>query len=128
LACISCHLRPFQWHTYTIPSIPLALSGHMSIIQYNRNCYFSAMDKCRYMIESVSFAVLQSYFDHTSLVGTVCYTNVFMNVLSASSCHLEVIVWSWKANDIHILLPITAINMALSTAIFLPSRMKKTEI
>jgi hypothetical protein len=44
------------------------------------------------MIESVSFAVLRSYLVHTSLVGTVCYTNVFRNVLSASSYHLEVIV------------------------------------
>jgi hypothetical protein len=57
---------------------PLTLSGQMSIC--NRNRYSSAMDKCRYMIESVSFAVLRSYFVHISLFGTVCYTNVFRNV------------------------------------------------
>jgi hypothetical protein len=63
--------------------ILLILSGQMSI--HNRSQYSSAMDKCQYMIESVSFTVLWSYFVHTSLVGTVCYTNVFRNVFSASS-------------------------------------------
>jgi hypothetical protein len=68
----------------------LTLSRQMSI--YNRNVYSSAMDRCRHMITSVPFTVLRSYFIHTLLVGTVCYTNIFMNVLSASSCHLEVTV------------------------------------
>jgi hypothetical protein len=68
----------------------LTLSGQMSI--YNRNRYSSAMDKCRYMIEIVSFAVLRSYFIRTLVVGTVCYTNVFRNGFPPSSCHLEVIV------------------------------------
>jgi hypothetical protein len=31
------------------------------------------------MFDNVSFAFLWSYFDHTSLVGTVYYTSVFMN-------------------------------------------------
>jgi hypothetical protein len=52
-----------------LPKEILNLSGHMPI--YNQNGYFSALDRCRYMIESVSFAVFQSYFNHTSLVGTV---------------------------------------------------------
>jgi hypothetical protein len=72
----------------------LTLSGQLLI--YNRNRYPSAMDKCWYMINRVYFAVLRSYFVHTSLVGTVCYTNVFRVVFSASSCHLEAMVWtSW---------------------------------
>jgi hypothetical protein len=95
-------------------SSSLTLSGQMSI--HNRNWYSSTMVKGRYMIESVSFMVLWSYFVHTSLVGTVCYKNVFRNVLSASSSHLEVIVCtSWEANALETLLHVSAIGMALRT-------------
>jgi hypothetical protein len=52
-----------------------------------------------------------------------------MKVLSASSCHLEVIVrTSREANAIHILLHISAISMALRTGMLLPSRMKNGNI
>jgi hypothetical protein len=68
----------------------LTLSRQMSI--YNRHGDCASIDKCRYTIDSVCFMFLQSYFDHTSLIGAVYYTNIFMNVLSASFCHLDVII------------------------------------
>jgi hypothetical protein len=49
-------------------------------------------DGCRVLFARVCFAVLRSYFDHTALAGRVCDTNVFVNVFSASSCHLEATV------------------------------------
>jgi hypothetical protein len=82
----------------------LTLSRQMSI--YNQNWYSSTMVKSRYIIECVPFTVLRSYFVHTSLGGTACYTNVSRN---ASSCHLEVIVCtSWEANAPQTLLRVSA--------------------
>jgi hypothetical protein len=96
---------------------------------YNWNCYFPPMDKCQCMIKSASFEVLRSYFDHTLLVGTVCYTNVFMNVLSASFCHREVIIWnSWGVIAIYILLRFSVSNISSLLGTRVPSGMKKTEI
>jgi hypothetical protein len=59
---------------------------------YDQRGECASMDKCRYTIDKVCFMFLWSYFDHTSLVGTVNYTNASMNVLSASLCHLEIII------------------------------------
>jgi hypothetical protein len=64
----------------------LTLSGHMLI--YNRHGDSVSTDECWYMFDKVSFAVLQSYVDHMSLLATVFCANTFMNVLSAF-CHLE---------------------------------------
>jgi hypothetical protein len=58
-----------------------------------------------------------------ALYAIPTYSGMFF---STTSCHLEEIVQIFReANAIHILLRISAINMALRTAIFLPSRMKK---
>jgi hypothetical protein len=87
------------------------------------------MDECQYMIDKVCFLFLRSYFDHTSLVHSADYTNTCMNDLSASFCHLEVIIWTPSGtNAIYILLHISLINMALHRGRLLPSCIKKGNI
>jgi hypothetical protein len=66
--------NPFRSHVNIKSKLLLSSHGQRSI--YVRKC----------------FAFLQLYFNQTSLVGTVYYTNIFVNVSSASCCHLEVII------------------------------------
>jgi hypothetical protein len=76
------------------------------------------------MIES-SRVTFRSYFSRWHC------TNIFRNVLSASSCHLEVIVCtSWEANALHFrplqtLLHVSVIGVALWTVRILPARMRR---
>jgi hypothetical protein len=51
----------------------LALSRQTSI--YNRHGDCASIGKCRCTLDNVCFVFLRSYFDHTSLVGTIDYTN-----------------------------------------------------
>jgi hypothetical protein len=105
----------------------LALSCHISI--YTWNFYFPPTDKGRYMTENDSFAFLWSYFDLNSLVGTAFYTNVFMNVLFASSCHLEGIIWTyWRTKVIYMLLRISVSNMGSRSGSRVTFGMRKRNI
>jgi hypothetical protein len=54
------------------------------------------------------------------------HTNVFVNVFSASSCHLEAIVWiSWEANANCKLVRVSAFNMASHEGRISPRRLRK---
>jgi hypothetical protein len=110
-----CYWDGLRWHDKFILSFMkivtciqaiLTLSGQSSICNRHGDC--ASMVKCRYMSDKVCFMFLPSYFNHTSLAGTVDYTNACMNVLSAPFCHLEVIIWnSWWMNAIYMLWHVT---------------------
>jgi hypothetical protein len=96
-----CLLGRTDMWKLNIPKM-LTLSGRMSI--YNWHGDITSTDECRYMIQKVSFVFLPSYVDYMSLMATVSCANVFMNVLSASCRHTEVIIWTpWGMKAIYIL-------------------------
>jgi hypothetical protein len=71
------HMDFLEPGTTTNPECNIATLKTLSI--YSRHGDYPSMDKCQYMIDKVCLAFLLSYFNHTSLVGTLDYT---------SACHL----------------------------------------
>jgi hypothetical protein len=97
------HLSPLsiwsRWSDVSVPEVKsflgpiinmsLTLSGRVS--KYIRHCCPTSFGRMANYVRTCLFCG-SPYFDHTALVGRVCSTNVFVNVFSTSSCHLETIV------------------------------------
>jgi hypothetical protein len=67
--------REKYFHSHFLSST-MNLNGNIShqTSIYNQHGDCASIDKCRYTINNVCFMFLQSYFNHTSLVGTADYT------------------------------------------------------